>query len=213
MAKRKEPPEQAQTRFAKDQLKAFVERIERLEEEKKSLADDIRDVYAEAKGNGYDVKCIREIVKLRKQDKDERSEHEAVLDTYKQALGMLFDLPLGRAATERATTAAKPTGAQASAALAQAMADDGLISQESATETARIADAVDKLEARTVARIAANPKVRAAFKKLGTPDEEKARGGTAAFIGKDGTRMSISMGKPRQVDLEEAIAEKQTGTG
>jgi uncharacterized protein (UPF0335 family) len=77
-------------RFAKDQLKAFVERIERLEEEKKALSDDIRDVYAEAKANGYDVKALRAVVKLRKQDKDERAEQEAILETYLQALGMLL---------------------------------------------------------------------------------------------------------------------------
>ena len=76
-------------RFAKDHLRAFVERIERLEEEKKALSDDIRDVYAEAKGNGFDVKALRQVVKLRKQDKDERAEQEAILETYLQALGML----------------------------------------------------------------------------------------------------------------------------
>jgi uncharacterized protein (UPF0335 family) len=77
------------TRFAKDQLKAIIERVERLEEEKKAIADDIRDVYAEAKGNGFDVKALRTVVRLRKQDKDERAEHEAILDTYMQALGMI----------------------------------------------------------------------------------------------------------------------------
>ena len=77
------------TRFAKDQLKAIVERVERLEEEKKAIADDIRDVYAEAKGNGFDIKALRSVVRLRKQDKQEREEHEAILDTYLQALGMI----------------------------------------------------------------------------------------------------------------------------
>jgi uncharacterized protein (UPF0335 family) len=72
-----------------NQLKAVVERIERLEEEKKAIADDIRDVYAEAKGNGYDVKAIRTIIRLRKQDKTERQEHEAILETYMHALGMI----------------------------------------------------------------------------------------------------------------------------
>jgi uncharacterized protein (UPF0335 family) len=81
--------EQAQTRFAKDQLKAFVERIERLEEEKKGIADDIKDVYAEAKGNGYDTKALRKVIALRKQDKDERAEQEAILETYLHALGMI----------------------------------------------------------------------------------------------------------------------------
>lgn len=77
------------TRVAKEHLKAFIERIERLEEEKKTISDDIRDVYAEAKGDGYDVKALRTVVRLRKQDKDERKEHEAILETYLQALGML----------------------------------------------------------------------------------------------------------------------------
>jgi uncharacterized protein (UPF0335 family) len=76
-------------RVAKDHLKAFVERIERLEEEKKTISDDIRDVYAEAKANGYDTKALRTVVKMRKEDADERKEHEAILETYLQALGML----------------------------------------------------------------------------------------------------------------------------
>jgi uncharacterized protein (UPF0335 family) len=81
--------EQPAARFGKDQLKAFVERVERLEEEKKTIADDIRDVYAEAKGSGFDVKALRAIVRLRKQDADERKEQEAILETYMHALGML----------------------------------------------------------------------------------------------------------------------------
>ena len=81
--------DQPARRFAKDQLKAFVERVERLEEEKKTIADDIRDVYAEAKGNGFDVKALRTIVRLRKQDANERAEAETILETYMQALGML----------------------------------------------------------------------------------------------------------------------------
>jgi len=73
---------------AADQLRAFVERIERLEEEKKAISDDIKDVYAEAKGNGYDVKVMRQVVRLRKQDNNERQEMEALLDLYLHALGM-----------------------------------------------------------------------------------------------------------------------------
>ncbi|HEX9072615.1 MAG TPA: DUF2312 domain-containing protein [Pseudolabrys sp.] len=80
--------EQPATRFAKDQLKAFVERIERLEDEKKATSDDIRDVYAEAKGTGFDTKALRIIVRLRKLDTDERREQQEVLDTYLHALGM-----------------------------------------------------------------------------------------------------------------------------
>lgn len=81
--------EQPAIRFGKDQLKAFIERVERLEEEKKAIADDIRDVYAEAKGTGFDVKALRTIVRLRKQDPDERKEQETILETYLHALGML----------------------------------------------------------------------------------------------------------------------------
>jgi uncharacterized protein (UPF0335 family) len=71
------------------QLKAIVERIERLEEEKKVIADDIRDVYAESKGNGYDVKVLRKVVAIRKQDPAARAEQETILETYMNALGMV----------------------------------------------------------------------------------------------------------------------------
>ena len=74
---------------AREQLRAFVERIERLEEEKKTIADDIKDVKAEAKGKGYDVGTINAIIKLRKIDAAERAERDAILDTYLVALGML----------------------------------------------------------------------------------------------------------------------------
>ena len=127
-----------------NQLKAIVERIERLEADKAEVASDIKDVYAEAKGNGFDVKALRTIIRMRKQDANERAEQEAIIETYMQALGMLADTPLGQSAIER---------------------------------------------------LAASPSVRSAVAALGTPveltDEEKAKGYTAAFIGKDGTRMSI----------------------
>jgi uncharacterized protein (UPF0335 family) len=74
---------------AADQLNSIVERVERLEEEKAVLSADIREVYAEAKANGYDTKALRQIVKLRKIDIEKRLEEEAVLDTYMLALGML----------------------------------------------------------------------------------------------------------------------------
>lgn len=72
-----------------EQLTQYIERIERLEEEKKALQDDIRDVYAEAKGNGFDAKTMRQIVKLRKMEPHELDEQEMLLDTYKAALGMI----------------------------------------------------------------------------------------------------------------------------
>ena len=74
--------------FAKEQLKTLVERIERLEEEKVALTADIREVYSEAKGNGFDTKIIRQIVRLRKLDRADRQEQEAILDLYLSALGM-----------------------------------------------------------------------------------------------------------------------------
>ena len=79
----------ASTSFAKDQLKAVIERVECLEEEKKAIADDIKDVYAEAKMHGFDVKALRAVIRLRKQDTDEQKEQEAILETYMHALGML----------------------------------------------------------------------------------------------------------------------------
>ena len=77
------------TRFGSAAAAVAIERVERLEEEKKAIGDDIRDVYAEAKANGFDVKALRSIVRLRKQDADERREHETILETYMHALGML----------------------------------------------------------------------------------------------------------------------------
>ena len=73
---------------AGEQLRLFLERIERLEKEKKGIADDIKDVYLEAKANGYDVKTMRKIVRLRKMERNARMEAEALLDTYKSALGI-----------------------------------------------------------------------------------------------------------------------------
>jgi uncharacterized protein (UPF0335 family) len=74
---------------AAGQLRAIIERIERLEEEKKNIADDIKDVYAEAKGTGFQTSAIRQIIRLRKQDQAEREEAEAILELYMAALGMV----------------------------------------------------------------------------------------------------------------------------
>jgi len=72
---------------AQDQIRAFIERIERLEEEKRTIADDIKEVYAEAKGNGFDAKIMRKIVSIRRMDREKRIEEETILDLYMQALG------------------------------------------------------------------------------------------------------------------------------
>ena len=82
------PGDNSATIIAKEQLKAIIERVERSEEEKKTISEDIRDVYAEAKGNGYDVKALRTIVRIRKQDANERREQETILETYMHALNM-----------------------------------------------------------------------------------------------------------------------------
>ncbi len=82
-------PTENATTVAKSQLRALVERIERLEEEKSGLAENIRDVYAEAKGDGFDVTALRTVIRLRAMDRNERLERDAVLETYLNALGML----------------------------------------------------------------------------------------------------------------------------
>lgn len=79
-------------------LRSFIERIERLEEEKTALLSDIKEVYSEAKGSGFDVKIMREIIKDRKMDPADLQEREFLIDTYRKALGMLADTPLGEAA-------------------------------------------------------------------------------------------------------------------
>jgi uncharacterized protein (UPF0335 family) len=73
---------------AADQLRLFIERVERLEEEKKGMQDDIKDVYLEAKSQGYDPKTMRSIVRLRKMEKNARDEEDALLETYRSALGL-----------------------------------------------------------------------------------------------------------------------------
>jgi uncharacterized protein (UPF0335 family) len=80
--------EPAVTKFAKDALKAYVERVERLEDERDTFKEDIRSVYAEAKSHGYDVKVLRKVIARRKRDRNEVAEEDALLDTYEHALGV-----------------------------------------------------------------------------------------------------------------------------
>jgi uncharacterized protein (UPF0335 family) len=75
--------------IAGEQLRQYIQKIERLEQEKADLASDIRDAFAEAKGNGFDPKVMRQVIKIRKMDQNERAEQEELLDIYKHALGML----------------------------------------------------------------------------------------------------------------------------
>ncbi len=136
--------------IARDQLRAFIERIERLEEEKKTIAEDIKDVYGEAKSMGFDAKILRKVISIRKQDADERAEQEAILDTYLHALGMI-DQPSFFDDEPRQTT---PVDRKARAALrtSEAMDDNkafsaelvaaGLISEEAHAENIALSDAV-----------------------------------------------------------------------
>lgn len=87
--------------IAPSQLKSFIERIERMEEEKAANAADIREIYAEAKSSGFEPKIMRQVVRLRKMDRDDRQEQEALLDLYLNAVGELVDTPLGRAGLNR----------------------------------------------------------------------------------------------------------------
>jgi uncharacterized protein (UPF0335 family) len=86
--------------IAGEQLRSFVERIERLEEEKRALGEDIKEVYAEAKGTGFEPKIMRQLIKIRKMDKDEHDEQESLLDLYKRAIGMLPEAASGAQAAE-----------------------------------------------------------------------------------------------------------------
>lgn len=135
---------------ASAQLRAFIERIERLEEEKKTIADDIKDVYGEAKGTGFDTKILRKVIQIRKQDRDERAEQEAILDSYLAALGMIaqpdfFDeeprqsVPASREERRRQLMSEDMAVHKN---LVDEMADAGLISEEARHENKALADAV-----------------------------------------------------------------------
>lgn len=93
---------------AQNQLRQFVEQIERLEEEKKALGGDIKDKYLEAKAMGFDTKIIKKVIAIRKKSKTDREEEQAILDTYLHALGMLADTPLGQWSVSQATASEKP---------------------------------------------------------------------------------------------------------
>lgn len=130
------------------ELRQFIERIERLEEEKKTIADDIRDVKSEAKARGYSVKAINEILKLRKKDVNERAEEEAVLDTYKAALGMIphddvadasVNNPASRQDRQRRRTS---EAMEDNISLSAEMLADELISEEAHAENVALSIAV-----------------------------------------------------------------------
>lgn len=97
------------TQMTNNQLKSIIERIESLEQDKAAIAEDIKEVYSEAKGNGFDTKILKKVIALRKQDANKRLEEQAILSTYLDALGMLADTPLGKAALKREGIGQKET--------------------------------------------------------------------------------------------------------
>ena len=94
--------EPAKTDSTAERLKSFIERIECFEESRSEISEEIKDVFAEVKSHGFDVKIVRQVLKLRKLEPNERQEQEALLESYLSALGMFSATPLGRAAAERA---------------------------------------------------------------------------------------------------------------
>ena len=106
--KPKTTPSAGHNSVDRDRLRSLVERIEAIESERAELASDVKDLLAEAKSGGFDVKAIRAVLRLRRQDKSERDERQAIVDEYMTALQGLADLPLGRAAIERASAGLVP---------------------------------------------------------------------------------------------------------
>jgi uncharacterized protein (UPF0335 family) len=133
---------------ARDQLRAFVDRIERLEEEKKTIADDIKDIFGEATGMGFSTKILKKVIALRKKDEQERMEEDAILDTYLAALGMLpqFEMfdpeEVKPASREERRRQIMSEDMDDHKTLVDEMADAGLISEEARAENKRLADAV-----------------------------------------------------------------------
>lgn len=131
--------------IAGEELRSLIERAERLEEEKAGIAEDIKELFAEAKGRGFDTKTMKAIMRLRKMGSQEREEYEALLDIYKAALGMLDGTPLGEAAIRKL---AKPPQDEEP--------NDGAVNEEAAEEKATPEEAGQTVEeARDMARKAA----------------------------------------------------------
>jgi len=172
---------------AADELRLLIERVERLEEEKKGIADDIKDVYAEAKSRGFCPKTMRRIVALRKLEPNERREMEAMLDTYKAALGMLDGTPLGNWAIERLKRdPKKPEDAEA--------APEPQEEAAAAEDAAEDEGPVDPLAGMTV-------------------DDARRLGGEAARGGEDVTRNPFPFGDARRAAWDEAWCQELGSDG
>jgi uncharacterized protein (UPF0335 family) len=127
--------------FAADHLRSYIERVERLEEEKTAIANDIKEVYAQAKGNGFDTKTMRQIIRLRKMSHEERQEHEALIDIYKAALGMLDGTPLGEAAIRRLSPEEETTEDTSTQSASQRNAPDAEVLTEEKPPEPTVEDA------------------------------------------------------------------------
>lgn len=175
---------------AADELRLLIERVERLEEEKKGIADDIKDVYAEAKSRGFCPKTMRRVIALRKLEPDERREMEAMLDLYKGALGMLDGTPLGNWAIERLKREPKKPEDPEAAEEPQ----DAASAAEDASDAAEDDGPVDPLAGITV-------------------DDARRLGGEAARAGEDVTRNPFPAGDRRRAAWDEAWCQELGSDG
>ncbi len=172
---------------AADELRQFIERIERLEEEKKTIADDIRDVKSEAKARGYSVKAINEILKLRKKDANERAEEEAVLDTYKAALGMIPHDDVANASVSNSASRQDRQRRRTSESmednisLSAEMLADELISEEAHAENVAVSIAISNKYGAGGVKAPAAPLRSAGDVLKAEPITEREGGGTIAL--------------------------------
>ncbi|RVG96718.1 DUF2312 domain-containing protein [Sinorhizobium meliloti] len=215
--------------IARDQLRAFIGRIERLEEEKKTIAEDIKDVYGEAKSMGFDAKILRKVISIRKQDADERAEQEAILDTYLQALGMIqfdmFEEP--EAETSAKLVAQVATGLQTQAGRAALLtAVDIMIEREERfdAETGEILDDQTEIATASQGEIESpSAEAEASGAKAGGEDVESSaeRASVATSSGPDVKWAQISPEEAMQslgdgdtdIRTDDAVGVAVTGTG
>lgn len=175
--------------IAADQLASYIERIERLEDDKKHLQDDIKQVKAEAKAVGFDLKTINAILKLRQMEDHEREEYEALLDIYKAALGMLYDTPLGEAARRRLSGAKSPE------------------------RTPDQSDLEDFTDPQPAATDDDGDKAPQEFSDSTTPEEASAMGQQATKDGAPVTRNPFPAGDPRRAAWDQAWCKESKSDG
>jgi uncharacterized protein (UPF0335 family) len=193
--------------IASEDLRLGIERIERIEEEIKALQDDKKDVYGEYKSKGYDTKTMKDIVRLRKMKPDERREREALLDTYKAALGMLDGTPLGRWAVERLEKDDKPDDADG-------QGDDAAVGDDATEAPAPAEPEPDVDEARTMGRDAAREGKPVTSNPFPARDLRRAAWDEAWCheLGSDGMDIPDAL-KPKPKPKKEKTADGAAGDG